>query len=696
MDLKDVLINNYIPYAKGVIISRATPNIDGLKPVLRRILYTMHINKVYKQNKKSHSIIGDVMKLHPNGDSSIYDALIRVTTGHNALNEPYIISKGNFGKFYSKNIAPAASRYTEARLSDISELLFDGINENAVDMVPNYDSTYEEPKLLPVKFPSILVNNTEGIAVALSSTIPTFSLTDVCKATIGVLDGSITTDYQLAVALNHLEFPTGGSTHIGDADFFELIQTGKGSVTMTGTADIYNNKIVITEVPYGVKIEDIINEVNNNQDIFKDVSKAINLTGKNGMRAEILLKRGTNSNSVYKKLLRHTKFRNITNFNTTVIVDNQCKEGIGIFELLNYWIEFRLNTIQRIHEYRLNKEKANEEALIVWEKIQDSLSDVAHTLINSTEEEATQVFRERYSLSDTQVKVLLDMRTRDLTIDRLQKKLKVLDETRQKIIELQEIVTNPSKCKEISIKELKAIITKFGKESKTQLKEQLILEKDEPEKISDEIVKVILTKNFNIKRIMNTELNIKTSESDPIVKEMMCHNNESLLVFTSNGNCYKIPVNDIDCSRTIPNTYIYSMINPIDDSPIVYVTTTDSEYFKFNVLYANGKLEEVYIDRFTSNRKIYKKAFTGDSNPDKIQIIIDNEFFVITNLRRTMLIEQVNKIAYNKLIIKKTGSLKIGEEVIGALPVRKVPNIQNIDLYRYRKSYFVAIKDKLW
>lgn len=694
MDLKEILLDNYIPYSKGVIVGRAIPSIDGFKPVVRRILYVMHQNKLYNQNKKSQSIVGDTMKLHPNGDSSIYDALIRLTTGNGALNVPYVKSKGNFGRFYSRNISPAAPRYTEARLSEISELLFDGIEENAVDMVPNYDNTTVEPRLLPVKFPNIIVNNTEGIAVAMSSAIPCFGLVEACKAAMGIMDGSITDDEQLADVLKAPEFPTGGSVHIDRHTFMNIIKRGKGSVTLTGTADIYNNKIVITEVPYGVKIEDIIKDINDDQETFKDVSKAVNLTGKDGMKVEVILKRGADANEIYQKIVRHTKFRSNVSFNTSVIMNNRCFNELGIMELLNYWIEFRLNTIKRVYEYRLNKKLNSEITLSVWEKIKDSLSEAVRIIVNETEINAIEQLKAKYGLTVEQANYLMNMPIKNLTADRLASKLKELENLRKEIVETREVVNDPEKRKQISISELKAIIKKFGGEKHTIIKEPIEINRKEPEVISDALVKVVITKHDNIKRVMNPEKEPKTDTQDPVARTIICRNNENLLVFTSTGYCYKIRVNDIDCSRSVPNTYIYSLIEQADNGKIVYVTSSDSDVSEVTALHANGKYDIVSLDRFSGNRKVYKNAFTPEKIPTNVIVTESKEFFVVTDQTRAVFV-RVPSIEGTRLVTKHLGKLKFDESIRGLISKNKLLYESSIDYDRYSKGYFVKLRDDL-
>ena len=262
MDINRVLVTNYLPYAKSVIISRAFPGIDGLKPSQRRILYTMYdMGLINGGRTKSSNIVGRTMRLHPHGDSSIYDTLVRMSEGYGALNVPYIDSKGNFGKVYSDDLAYAAPRYTEAKLSKVCKEMFNGIDENAVDFVDNFDSTMLEPSLLPVAFPSILVNYSSGIAVGMSSTIPSFALKNVCEATIGMLKGDIGDVGQLMDTLGVPEFTTGGFVHATREDLIKLGRTGRANFTISGSVAVYSDRIVIYEIPYKTKSEKIMADI---------------------------------------------------------------------------------------------------------------------------------------------------------------------------------------------------------------------------------------------------------------------------------------------------------------------------------------------------------------------------------------------------------------------------------------------------
>ena len=262
MEVSAVLMRNYLPYAKGTIIDRAIPSIDGLKPSQRKILYTMYEMHLLRGNRsKSTNIVGTTMRLHPHGDATIYDTMVRMAVGNETLNVPYIDSKGNFGKVYSKDLAYAASRYTEAKLADICNEVFDSIDEDAVDFVNNYDDTRQEPTLLPVKFPTIMCNPSNGIAVGMGSNIAPFGLKNVCSTVIGVLDGSIKDDTDFVNTLGIPQFTTGGTIHTTRSEMIDFVKTGRASFTVSGTVTLYSDKIVITEVPYRVYSESIVTAV---------------------------------------------------------------------------------------------------------------------------------------------------------------------------------------------------------------------------------------------------------------------------------------------------------------------------------------------------------------------------------------------------------------------------------------------------
>ena len=414
-DIRSILINNYMPYAKGTIVARAIPAIDGLKPVNRRILYTMYKMGLLNSRSKSANIVGATMRFHPHGDMAIYEALVRMTTGHEALNVPYIESKGSFGKFYSRDTDFAAPRYTEAKLAEICKEVFDGIDENAVDFVDNYDNTAKEPVVLPVKFPAVLVNTSSGIAVGTSSNIPSFNLQEVCEATIAILEGKVESAKDLASILRAPDFPTGGFIHGKEEDFIKLLETGQGTFTVSGTVELYKGKIVITEVPYKVNIEGILDDIRElvKTGVLDGITDVRDESDLRGLRAVVELRRGADVRRVLQKINAYTKLRTKVSFTTRVIVKKGGKQRcvtMGILDLLNEWIAFRMSVIHRIYSYRLEKKLEHEHLLEVWEKIKNDIRKVADFIANNPEDSVVKFLKDTYGMDDIQILYLLDMK----------------------------------------------------------------------------------------------------------------------------------------------------------------------------------------------------------------------------------------------------------------------------------------------
>ena len=435
IDCYNVLSDNYLPYAIGTIVDRAMPAIDGFKPVHRKILYVMSVMKLLNGPKtKSANIVGQTMQYHPHGDMAIYQTMVRMAQGNGSLLVPYIDSKGNFGKVYSRDIAFAASRYTEAKLAEISREVFDGIDEDAVDFVPNYDGTKQEPTLLPVKFPSILVNTAQGIAVGMSSNIPSYNLREVCEATKAIIDGLDSIE-ELATILKAPDFPTGGIVHNNGKDFLNVLK-GKGSVTVSGTVVVTGTRVTIKEIPFDTSIEAIIEKVEELQkNELKEVKDIKNATDLKGLAVHVDFKQNTDIMESIEKLFRLTPLRSTISFNTRVLIDGAPKE-LSILELLQEWIKFRLNTIKRIYQYRLNKSIRKEEELGAWEIVRNDLErliDMLKTMTKMSEEQAKKALMGEFGLTEIQAGVLLDTRFRAITTDNADRHIKKLKEVREEL-----------------------------------------------------------------------------------------------------------------------------------------------------------------------------------------------------------------------------------------------------------------------
>jgi DNA gyrase subunit A len=707
MKLEHVLVSQYLPYAKTTIVGRAIPKIDGLKPVQRRILYTMKGLGLLEGDKtKSQNIVGNTMTLHPNGDSSIYDAMVNMTTGYDGINAPLIESKGNFGKAYSSGIKVAASRYTEAKLAPICEELFDGINENAVNMVDNYDASKKEPELLPVKFPSVLVNNSNGIAVSISSYIPTFSLTGVCKATIGRLDGSIKDCEQLADAIGAPEFTTGGFLHSSRESLVKLCKTGKGSFKISGKVELYNNRIVITEVPYTTTVEQIVDCINN---LVKDkklqgVKEAIDETGLEGQRIAVLCKSGVNTRDILQLLWIMTPLRSSISFRTRVIINDRCKT-LGMLDLIDEWIKFREECITRVYSFRLAKQTEQEHMLSLWEKLNGHIVEVAKMIASSKMDVAKTVLINNYKLDEKQADYVLDLKIKSLTTDNAEKALKKLEDIRNEIKRSNSIINDTNARYKLIISELQEIIEKYGTENRTTMVDEVKPEAKPEVKISDEVVNVILTREGYFKRLTTVkQMGAKfiAKNGDDEVRRWSIKNNEFMLVYDRFGVVHKVLVDDIDTSNKSTLTdKVTQLIGVENNSDIVWIDACGDYSKYFNIIYPNGTGTRVSYADAVGNRKQYKRQFEP-VEPGGYLTTTEDKFFIVSNNVKT----QRKKASYvdisglglmfNRKAFK-AARLGNGDYFMKIQPVNKVPNMDIIDIERYNKPYCVSIGDDiLW
>lgn len=700
MDVKQVLLDNYLPYSIGTIVDRAIPSIDGLKPAQRRILYTMYkMGLLVGAKRKSSNIVGEVMKIHPHGDMAIYETMVRMATGNESLNAPYVESKGNFGKVYSKDLAFAAPRYTEAKLSAIAAELFDGIDEDAVEFINNFDDTTTEPTLLPVKFPSVLVNTSSGIAVSTSSNIPSFDLTAVCKSTIGILKGEITTHEKLMEVLGTPDFSTGGTIHASDEDLVNLSKTGRGSFVMTGTVTTYKDKIVITEIPYRTNAEAImeaITEYARTGELreVSDVSDEIDL---HGFKVVVELKRGSNSQDVLAKLYRYTPLQTSMGFNTRVLLNNRAEE-IGIFELLERWIEFRMATVKRVHQFRLNKDRVQEELLKAWEKIGVDIREVARIITSMTEEEAKKEIQRRWGLNDAQVEFILETKIRMFTLDNLEKKLRELEKVRNAIAMNEAILESDASIKELIINDLIRIIQKYPSERKCIRGEKVVITYAKEEiVIDDSPVKVLLTKSGYIKRLATNRMvqNFTLPAGEEVIREWDVKNDEYLLVFTTDGECHKILVDSIDATREGLKDRLVGILNLEGEDKVAYVDAAGDFSGHFNIVYPNGRGYMVYYDKVSGKRSVYKGMF-DKVDKGRFWITQSDEFFMVTGKKKAAHVSLVNSIGGSRAAFKVA---RVGDDdgIIGLVPVDRVPNMERINIQKYNKGYTVLIgDDRLW
>ena len=703
MDIKEAIKSKYLPYGKGVILSRAFPEIDGLKFVQRHILYDMfELGTSPEKKRKSARIVGDTMgKYHPHGDSAIYEALIHMSDGYGAFNLPYISSKGNFGDVRSSSIEYAAMRYTEAGLSKSAlKTLFDGLNENAVDFVPNFDETENEPVLLPCKYPNILVNGVSGIGVGRSNNIPNWSLINVCKATAKFINGSYTDGgqgiYDLAMDLGCPEYPTGGNVHASDSDIINIVKTGTGKVTLTGKYVVYKDRIRVYEIPYTTTVETITSEIAAlAKTKFKQVSDISSITGLNQVGIDIKLKRGADVDEVIKNLHRYTSFKSSDSFKCEVIINNECKLR-SIPELLEAWVDFRVNTLRRVYKFRMDKKAEKEHLWKSWENIKDDIENFIAILRANKKADAKEIVMDKYGLDKEQVDYLFDLGIGTITKDMAEKKLNDIAELRKEISELNDKVSSDDLIKQDIMKELLDVAQEFASPRRTVLEAPLEIPDDDKPVITDEPVKVYLTKSGCLKRIRGYDDSIKFRllEGDSVIDVFDIKNNEYLLVFTSNGEIHKVMANSIDASRGVCRETIAEMLRLEVDNKVVYVDAAGDYNKHINIIYKDGRGYVLKYSRAQGKREKYINCY--DRLEDGQYFILeDDQFFTITDTRkaqyldlRTILMFCDKRTAIRTIRINdKSGNM------IGVYPARLVPDISKIDLERYSKGYAVSIKN---
>ena len=632
--ITQTLKTNYMPYAMSVILSRAIPEIDGLKPSHRKLLYTMYNMGLLKgQTIKSANIVGRTMQLNPHGDASIYETMVRLSRGNESLLYPYIESKGNFGKAYSKNMMYAASRYTEAKLAPICNELFSDIDKDTVDFVPNYDNTMQEPRLLPVTFPTVLCNVTTGIAVGMASSIASFNIREICETTIALMKnkGHVISDTLVAPDF------VGGGYVIYDRDELEKIyETGKGSVKVRAkySYDKSYNCIDITEIPPTTTSEAIIDKIvelaKGNK--VKEISDIRDETDLKGLKITIDLKRGTNPDKLMQRLYKLTPLEDSFSCNFNVLIDG--RPGVrGVRELLNEWVKFRLNCITRRLNFSLNKKRKQLHLLKGLSKILLDI-DRAIKIVRETENESDVVpnLMIGFGIDETQAEYVAEIKLRHLNREYILKRIQDIENLENDIAELEEILSSDKRKKKIIISELQDVIKKYDTGRKSEILYEIPQEEEEAEyEAADYPVTVFISKEGYVKKIKTANLRMsgeqKGKEGYVIERNVECSNRDELLVFTSSHQVYKAKLDDFqDTKASVLGDYLPSKLMMEDGETPVY-TAVLKEYKGYMIfVFENGKLAKVDISAYETktNRKKLINAFS-DKAPLAATIYLEED-----------------------------------------------------------------------
>ncbi len=694
--ITDTLEQNYMPYAMSVIVSRAIPEIDGLKPSHRKLLYTMYkMGLLNGKTIKSANIAGQTMKLNPHGDAAIYETMVRLTEGHEALLHPLVESKGSFGKHYS-DMAYAAPRYTEAKLAPICAEIFSDIDKDTVDFVDNYDNTMKEPVLLPTKFPNILVNPNMGIAVGMASNICSFNLKEICATTIAFLKNE---KCNISKTLLAPDFSTGGEI-IYDADQMKSIyETGRGSFKIRSkyVYDKKNNCIDILEIPYTTKsdiiLAKIIELIKANK--IKEISDIRDETDKNGLKITIDLKRGTDPDKLMQKLFKMTTLMDSFGCNFNILIGSTPKV-MGIREILSEWSKFRIECIKRQLAYDIGKKSDRLHLLEGLEKILLDI-DKAIKIIRETDEDELVVpnLMKGFGIDETQAEFVAEIKLRNLNKEYILKRTQDIEDLIDEIARLRSIYSDEEKIKEVIIEQLKEISKKYGQDRKTAIiGNDEIEEFTEEEVIENYNVRVFFSRDGYLKKI--TLVSLRTSgeqrlkEGDEIVLEKETENVAEIVVFTDKCNAYKARLSDIpDGKASQLGEYLPTFLKMEPDEKVVGIAITKD--YKGNMLFCfeNGKMTKTPLEGYATktNRKRLTNAFASASPVVAIiQLEEERDLVAISSIEKVMTFSSElvslkttrNSQGITVMTLKKSATLK---KVIPAEDF----STENINYYRSRK-----------
>ena len=638
-----------MPYAMSVILSRAIPEIDGFKPSHRKLLYTMYkMGLLNGARTKSANIVGATMKLNPHGDLAIYDTMVRLSRGYEALLHPYVDSKGNFGKFYSRDMAWAASRYTEAKLDKICNELFRDIDKDTVDFVDNYDNTMKEPSLLPVAFPSVLVNTNTGIAVGMASNICSFNLKEICETTAALIRDP---NHDVMQTLPAPDF-IGGCQIIYDENALrQVYETGKGGIKLRARYqyDKSANCIDVLSIPSTTTCEVIIEKIIDlvKAGKIKDIADVRDETGIDGLKITIDLKRGADPDKLMAKLYRFTTLEDSFSCNFNVLIGG-VPRVLGVKALLEEWIAFRIECVRRRTYFDRNKKA---EKLHLLKGLEAILLDIdkAVKIVRETDEEAEVVpnLMIGFGIDEVQAEYVAEIKLRHLNREYILKRTAEIEALEKEIAELDEILKSKTRIKTIIVKELKEIAEKYGQPRKSIIiYEDIVSYTEEKDDVPDYPVNLFFTKEGYFKKITPQSLrmssNHKLKDGDEIAQTCEFSNNGELLFFTDKCQVYKAKAADFaDTKASTLGDYVPAKLGMDEGENAVYMVATKD--YKGMLLFAfeNGKLAKVPLEAYQT--KTNRKKLTGaysDKSPLAGMVFFteDKEFLLKASSGRMLLI----------------------------------------------------------
>ena len=633
--ISETLEINYMPYAMSVIVSRAIPEIDGFKPSHRKLLYTMYKMGLLSGGRtKSANIVGQTMRLNPHGDAAIYETMVRLAKGNETLLHPFVDSKGNFGKVYSRDMAYAASRYTEAKLDSICAELFKDIDSDTVDMVDNYDATMKEPALLPTTFPNVLVSANQGIAVGMASNICSFNLKEICDTTIALMKNP---EHDILETLPGPDFSTGGQLIFDEAATREIYSTGRGSFKLRAKWRYVKdgNLIEITEIPYSTTSEAIMDKVAEliKAGKIKEIADMRDETDLGGLKLTVDLKRGVDPEKLMQKLYRMTTLQDSFPCNFNILIAGMPRV-LGVGEILEEWTAWRTDCVKRRIYFQIQKK---EERLHLLKGLERILLDIdkAIAIIRETELESEVVpnLMIGFGIDEIQANYVAEIKLRNINKEYILKQTRAISDLEREIFDLQDTLHSSRKLKNVIIDELKKVSDKFGKPRKTEIvyQTQELEAEDEAEEIPDYPVTLFISKEGYLKKITAQSLRMsgeqKFKEGDSLSFSKETSNRAELLVFTNQFQCYKTRLSDFEDSKaSLLGDYLPQKLG-MDPGETVLQVLLPGDYKGFAVFFfENGKAAKVPLSAYET--KTNRRKLTGaycDKSPLVRAVVVDTD-----------------------------------------------------------------------
>ena len=643
------LDENYMPYAMSVIVSRAIPEIDGFKPSHRKLLYTMYKMGLLTGNRtKSANIVGQTMRLNPHGDAAIYETMVRLAKGNESLLHPFVDSKGNFGKVYSRDMAYAASRYTEAKLAPICAELFRDLDCDAVDFVDNYDNTTKEPALLPTTYPNVLVSANQGIAVGMASQICGFNLGEVCDTTIGLLKNP---DHDIASTLLAPDFSTGGQILCEPEELRRIYETGRGGVKVRAKYRYLKseNIIEIYEIPYSTSLEAILDKVSELMKAgkIKEISDMRDETDLSGLKLAVDLKRGADPDKLMQKLFRLTPLQDTVSCNFNILIAGMPRV-LGVRELLEEWLAWRTECVRRRVYFILHKKQ---EKLHLLQGLKRILLDIdkAIEIIRRTEEEAEVVpnLMIGFGIDQVQAEYVAEIKLRNINKEYILKRVQETASLEGEIEDLEDTLKKPARIRKIIVSELEDVRKKYAQPRKTEIiySHEVEYEK-EPEDIPDYPVTLFLSREGYFKKITPLSLRMggdqKFKEGDELFRRVEATNNTELMFFTDRQQVYKVRAADFaDSKASLLGDYLPTKLGMDEDEKVIDMVLPGDYSGHLLFFFENGKCARVALSAYatTSNRRKLTGAYS-DKSPltALLHLTEDRELALISTEPRALLL----------------------------------------------------------